>query len=147
MRAVVLQAGEVRLENEYPEPALRDGEVRVRVLEAGICETDLQLLAGYMDYHGVLGHEFVQTFVIGIQNLGFIALREELADHRHPDRGHHGQNMKARTKTLRLLDGNRNGLLPGRLMIKIYCDQNILVHVHSPCQAVPSASSLRLRRR
>lgn len=65
MRAVVLQAGEVRLENDYPEPALRDGEVRVRVLEAGICETDLQLLAGYMDYHGVLGHEFVGVVETG----------------------------------------------------------------------------------
>ena len=31
----------------------------VRVLCAGICETDLQLIRGYMDFQGVLGHEFV----------------------------------------------------------------------------------------
>jgi threonine dehydrogenase-like Zn-dependent dehydrogenase len=31
----------------------------VRVLCAGICETDLQLIRGYMGFHGVLGHEFV----------------------------------------------------------------------------------------
>ena len=31
----------------------------VRVLCAGICETDLQLIRGYMGFRGVLGHEFV----------------------------------------------------------------------------------------
>jgi threonine dehydrogenase-like Zn-dependent dehydrogenase len=40
-------------------PAPRDGEVVIRVLRAGICETDLQLVRGYMGFQGVLGHEFV----------------------------------------------------------------------------------------
>lgn len=40
-----------------PEP--RPGEVLVRVLKAGVCETDLQLVRGYMGFQGVLGHEFV----------------------------------------------------------------------------------------
>lgn len=31
----------------------------VRVLRAGVCETDLQLVRGYMGFSGVLGHEFV----------------------------------------------------------------------------------------
>ena len=31
----------------------------MRVLCAGICETDLQLIRGYMGFRGVLGHEFV----------------------------------------------------------------------------------------
>ena len=31
----------------------------VRVSMAGVCETDLQLVRGYMGYSGVLGHEFV----------------------------------------------------------------------------------------
>jgi threonine dehydrogenase-like Zn-dependent dehydrogenase len=31
----------------------------VRVLRAGICETDLQLVRGYRPFRGVLGHEFV----------------------------------------------------------------------------------------
>ena len=35
------------------------GEVAVDVLEAGICETDLQLCQGYMGFRGILGHEFV----------------------------------------------------------------------------------------
>ena len=38
---------------------LRNGEVTVRVLCAGICETDLQLMRGYAGFRGVLGHEFV----------------------------------------------------------------------------------------
>jgi len=33
--------------------------VPVRVLQAGICETDLQLVQGYMGFEGVPGHEFV----------------------------------------------------------------------------------------
>lgn len=31
----------------------------VKVLCAGVCETDLQLIRGYMGFNGVLGHEFV----------------------------------------------------------------------------------------
>jgi threonine dehydrogenase-like Zn-dependent dehydrogenase len=45
--------------DDYPEPTLRDGEVMVDVLRAGICETDLQLVRGYMGFQGILGHEFV----------------------------------------------------------------------------------------
>jgi threonine dehydrogenase-like Zn-dependent dehydrogenase len=33
--------------------------VLVRVVRAGVCETDLQLIKGYMGFRGVLGHEFV----------------------------------------------------------------------------------------
>jgi threonine dehydrogenase-like Zn-dependent dehydrogenase len=40
-----------------PSPA--QGEVLVRVTRAGICETDLQLIKGYMGFRGILGHEFV----------------------------------------------------------------------------------------
>ena len=31
----------------------------MRVTKAGVCETDLQLIKGYMGFRGVLGHEFV----------------------------------------------------------------------------------------
>jgi threonine dehydrogenase-like Zn-dependent dehydrogenase len=47
------------MDADYPVPAPRDGEVLVRVLRAGVCETDLQLIRGYMGFAGVLGHEFV----------------------------------------------------------------------------------------
>jgi threonine dehydrogenase-like Zn-dependent dehydrogenase len=58
MRAIVLDDG-VRFDASRPAPAARDGEVLVRVTTAGVCETDLQLIKGYMGFRGVLGHEFV----------------------------------------------------------------------------------------
>jgi threonine dehydrogenase-like Zn-dependent dehydrogenase len=58
MRAVVLD-NVVRLSADRAEPTAADEEVLVRVLCAGICETDLQLMKGYMGFRGILGHEFV----------------------------------------------------------------------------------------
>jgi threonine dehydrogenase-like Zn-dependent dehydrogenase len=58
MRALTLEDGGVAL-RDVPEPVPGVGEVLVRVLRAGICATDLQLMRGYKDYRGVLGHEFV----------------------------------------------------------------------------------------
>lgn len=59
MRAVELRGNELQYRTDYADPVPEDGEVSVRVLKAGICETDLQLVKGYMGFHGVLGHEFV----------------------------------------------------------------------------------------
>lgn len=59
MRAITLQNGKLQFDAERPTPAISEGSVRVRVLQAGICETDLQLVSGYMGFEGVLGHEFV----------------------------------------------------------------------------------------
>jgi len=59
MRAVVLSGTRVSNVGDRPSPVPRDGEVLVRVLRAGVCETDLQLIKGYMGFSGVLGHEFV----------------------------------------------------------------------------------------
>src|SRR5437764_3580298 len=59
MRAVVLDNTTLTHRTDYPTPAPRDGEVLVRVVRAGVCETDLQLIKGYMGFAGVLGHEFV----------------------------------------------------------------------------------------
>eukprot|EP00539_Tryblionella_compressa_P017129 CAMPEP_0178844768 /NCGR_PEP_ID=MMETSP0746-20121128/16999_1 /TAXON_ID=913974 /ORGANISM="Nitzschia punctata, Strain CCMP561" /LENGTH=119 /DNA_ID=CAMNT_0020508757 /DNA_START=44 /DNA_END=400 /DNA_ORIENTATION=+ len=42
-----------------PKPVPQDGFALVRVLRAGVCNTDLEILQGYMGFHGVLGHEFV----------------------------------------------------------------------------------------
>ena len=58
MRAIVLDDQAV-YQDSRPEPVPQPGEVLVRVLQAGVCETDLQLIKGYMGFHGVLGHEFV----------------------------------------------------------------------------------------
>ncbi len=44
---------------ELPVPTPAPGEVLVRVALAGICGTDRQILKGYHDFRGVMGHEFV----------------------------------------------------------------------------------------
>lgn len=58
MRALVLEE-RVSIQDSRPSPSPEGGEVLVRVSCAGICETDLQLIKGYMGFRGVLGHEFV----------------------------------------------------------------------------------------
>ena len=58
MRAIVLDDG-LRFRTSQPAPSTGDDEVMVDVTCAGVCETDLQLIKGYMGFRGVLGHEFV----------------------------------------------------------------------------------------
>jgi threonine dehydrogenase-like Zn-dependent dehydrogenase len=41
----------------------RDGEALVQVVCAGICNTDLEIVRGYANFHGTLGHEFVGRVV------------------------------------------------------------------------------------
>jgi threonine dehydrogenase-like Zn-dependent dehydrogenase len=60
MRALVINNG-LRLEKNYPLPTPLQGEALIRVLQAGICNTDLELVKGYMNFTGVPGHEFVGT--------------------------------------------------------------------------------------
>lgn len=59
MRAIELHDHELSFRTDLAEPIPSAGEVNVRVLKAGICETDLQLVKGYMGFNGILGHEFV----------------------------------------------------------------------------------------
>lgn len=59
MRAIVLEGNSLSSRTDHPQPTPLDGEVLVRVIRAGVCETDLQLMRGYMGFSGVLGHEFV----------------------------------------------------------------------------------------
>jgi threonine dehydrogenase-like Zn-dependent dehydrogenase len=65
MRAIVLDDDGVRLDVDRADPVPGPGEVLVRVLQAGICETDLQLIKGYKSFRGVLGHEFVGVALAG----------------------------------------------------------------------------------
>ena len=50
--------GSLSLEDTHvpPEP---DGEALIRVLCSGICSTDLEIIRGYADFEGTIGHEFV----------------------------------------------------------------------------------------
>lgn len=64
MRALLLTDDGPQLETDYPTPTPGPEEALIRVRLAGVCATDLQLLAGYKQgYQGVLGHEFVGEVV------------------------------------------------------------------------------------
>lgn len=45
------------------KPRPHKGEALIRVNMAGICATDLEILRGYLEFRGILGHEFVGTVV------------------------------------------------------------------------------------
>jgi threonine dehydrogenase-like Zn-dependent dehydrogenase len=45
------------------QPRLRPGWALVRVRLAGICNTDIEILRGYHNFYGTLGHEFVGDVV------------------------------------------------------------------------------------
>jgi len=50
---------------QKPQPRLRPGWALVRVRVAGICNTDIEILRGYHNFDGTLGHEFVGD-VVGV---------------------------------------------------------------------------------
>jgi threonine dehydrogenase-like Zn-dependent dehydrogenase len=58
VRAVVLAETGLQFRSDYAANP-PEGLIPIRILKAGICETDLQLVRGYMGFRGVLGHEFV----------------------------------------------------------------------------------------
>jgi threonine dehydrogenase-like Zn-dependent dehydrogenase len=58
MQALVFD-GQLRLDNAMALPVPNEDEVLIRLTRGGICNTDLELMAGYLDFSGVLGHEFV----------------------------------------------------------------------------------------
>ncbi|MGQ9870593.1 alcohol dehydrogenase catalytic domain-containing protein, partial [Leptodesmis sp.] len=59
MQALWLENQQLHLHTNLPIPAPPAGEARIRVLRAGTCNTDLELLRGYYPYSGIPGHEFV----------------------------------------------------------------------------------------
>ncbi len=59
MKALLCRPGTPLLAEDHPEPRPAVGDALVRILLAGICRTDQELVRGYMGFDGVLGHEFV----------------------------------------------------------------------------------------
>lgn len=47
----------------HPDPPTDAGDTLLKVRQAGICATDLEITKGYMGFHGVLGHEFVADVI------------------------------------------------------------------------------------
>ncbi|MDC0605174.1 alcohol dehydrogenase catalytic domain-containing protein [Nitrosopumilus sp.] len=57
MKATFFDGKKTIFDKNYPDPNFN--ETLVRISLAGICGTDLEILDGYMQYNGILGHEFV----------------------------------------------------------------------------------------
>ncbi|MEC9488496.1 MAG: alcohol dehydrogenase catalytic domain-containing protein [Halanaerobium sp.] len=63
MRALVYQDRQLQL-IDCPKPEPGEDEVLIKVLMAGICTTDLEIIQGYLNYTGIIGHEFVGEVVL-----------------------------------------------------------------------------------
>ncbi len=62
MLSVYIKNGKILLRNR-PKPGRRNGHALIRLLCAGICNTDLELQRGYYNFRGTPGHEFVGEVV------------------------------------------------------------------------------------
>jgi alcohol dehydrogenase len=62
MRALVFDTT-LSLDLRRPEPKRDEGDCLIKVRQAGICATDLEITRGYMGFKGILGHEFVGEVV------------------------------------------------------------------------------------
>jgi threonine dehydrogenase-like Zn-dependent dehydrogenase len=62
MRALLFDQS-LTFQPRHPEPPEALGDTLVRVRQAGVCSTDLEITRGYMGFRGVLGHEFVGEVV------------------------------------------------------------------------------------
>lgn len=62
MRALVFDNG-LSFQSAHAEPRRDEGECLIKVRQAGICATDLEIMRGYMGFAGILGHEFVGEVV------------------------------------------------------------------------------------
>jgi threonine dehydrogenase-like Zn-dependent dehydrogenase len=58
MKAIIFD-GALKFVDDYPVPEPGAQEVLVRVIMAGICNTDVEITKGYLGFHGIMGHEFV----------------------------------------------------------------------------------------
>ena len=58
MKALIFD-GSLKLMNDYPVPEPSPDEALIRVALAGICNTDLEIMNGYLKFSGIIGHEFV----------------------------------------------------------------------------------------
>ena len=55
-----MTAKKAEYREDLPVPKRTDTESRIRILYAGVCSTDREVLKGYRpDFHGIMGHEFV----------------------------------------------------------------------------------------
>lgn len=58
MKALFFDNG-IRYIADYPKPVPDKGEALIKIKLAGICNTDIEITKGYLNFAGVPGHEFV----------------------------------------------------------------------------------------
>lgn len=58
MKAIIFE-GKLKYLKSCPVPVPEKGEALIRVTLAGICNTDLEIMKGYLGFQGIIGHEFV----------------------------------------------------------------------------------------
>jgi len=68
VRALCFDGNSVAV-RDVPRPEVDEASALVRVSLAGVCNTDIELVKGYMGFRGVLGHEFVGTVAEGPASL------------------------------------------------------------------------------
>lgn len=129
MRALVWDGFSLKLEQSYPHPTPVDGEALIRVSLAGICNTDLEIIRGYLGFTGILGHEFVGVVedIFGEQTreryhhlLGKRVVGEINAACRRPDCGYCQQGLLTHCPNRTTLGiGNRNGAFADYLMLPV----------------------------
>ncbi|HEX4056433.1 MAG TPA: alcohol dehydrogenase catalytic domain-containing protein [Tepidisphaeraceae bacterium] len=73
MRALIFEQS-LSFQPRQAEPAETEGDALIKVRQAGICATDLEILKGYMSFAGIPGHEFVGE-VASAQNKDLVGQR------------------------------------------------------------------------
>jgi len=74
MQALTFSDNTLKLENrKIPEPGKLEALIRIKY--AGICSTDLEIIDGYMQFEGILGHEFIGVVEICDSNPDLIGRR------------------------------------------------------------------------
>jgi threonine dehydrogenase-like Zn-dependent dehydrogenase len=68
MRALTYD-GQLHLDRSLSQPTIEGDQSLLKIRRAGICNTDLELIAGMYGFTGILGHEFVAEVIEGPQPL------------------------------------------------------------------------------
>lgn len=68
MQAIIFD-GQFRLDSQADRPKPAQNQALLKIRRAGVCNTDLEIVKGYMGFSGILGHEFVAEVVEGNASL------------------------------------------------------------------------------
>jgi threonine dehydrogenase-like Zn-dependent dehydrogenase len=103
MKGLWLEDRRITYRTDLPKPEPAEGEALIRLRQAGICSTDLEMVRGYYPFTGVPGHEFVGEVVdapgneywVGQRVVGEINITCGECAACRAGRPHHCENRKA----------------------------------------------------